>query len=245
MRLPGKQAALIREVLVPIHPDGWKFIAVFAAVTLILFFVSQPLGWIALLATIWCIYFFRDPWRVTPLRTGLVVAPADGRIVSIGPAVPPIELGMGPTPRMRIGIFLNVFDVHVNRTPIGGKIVKLAYHKGKFLNASLDKASDENERMAIRIAPADVEPDAEPGSGDFAVVQIAGLVARRIRCDLREGEEVIAGQRFGIIRFGSRTDVYLPEGITPMVIVGQRTIGGETVIGDRLVLEPPRQGIAH
>jgi phosphatidylserine decarboxylase len=239
--LPRKPAALIREVLVPIHPDGWKFIALFAAVTLVLFLVVQPLGWIALMATAWCVYFFRDPWRVTPLRPGLVVSPADGRIVSIAPAVPPAELGMGPEMMMRIGIFLNVFDVHVNRIPLGGKIVKLAYHKGKYLNASLDKASDENERMAIRIAPADAELE----TGDLAVVQIAGLVARRIRCDLRKGETVITGQRFGIIRFGSRTDIYLPAGIVPMVVVGQRAIGGETVIGDRLSLEPPRHGVAH
>jgi phosphatidylserine decarboxylase len=236
---------LIREVLVPIHPDGWKFIALFAAVTLVLFLVFPPLGWIALMATLWCVYFFRDPWRVTPLRAGLVVSPADGRVVSIAPAVPPAELGLGPAPMMRIGIFLNVFDVHVNRIPLGGRIVKLAYHKGKYLNASLDKASDENERMAIRIAPADAAPGAPPGSGDMAVVQIAGLVARRIRCDLREGEDVITGQRFGIIRFGSRTDVYLPAGTVPMVVVGQHTIGGETVIGDSRSNEPPRHGIAH
>jgi phosphatidylserine decarboxylase len=236
---------LIREVLVPIHPDGWKFIAIFAAVTLVLFWLFPPLGWIALLATMWCVYFFRDPWRVTPLRAGLVISPADGRIVSIAPAVPPIELGMGPVAMLRIGIFLNVFDVHVNRIPLGGKIVKLAYHKGKYLNASLDKASDENERMAIRITPADAETDAAPGTADLAVVQIAGLVARRIVCDLREGEQVITGQRFGIIRFGSRTDIYLPAGTVPTVVVGQRAVGGETVIGDRRSLEPPRHGVAH
>jgi phosphatidylserine decarboxylase len=236
---------LIREVLVPIHPDGWKFIAIFAVVTLILFWLVPPLGYIALLATMWCVYFFRDPWRVTPLRAGLVVSPADGRIISIAPAVPPAELGMGPVPLTRIGIFLNVFDVHVNRVPLGGKVVKLAYHKGKFLNASLDKASDENERMAIRIAPADDEPGAESGTGDLAVVQIAGLVARRIVCDLREGETVITGQRFGIIRFGSRTDIYLPAGAVPTVIVGQRAVGGETVIADRRTTEAPRHGVAH
>lgn len=236
---------MIREVLVPIHPDGWKFIAIFAVVTLLLLWLFPPLGWIAVLATVWCIYFFRDPWRVTPLRAGLVISPADGRIISIAPAVPPAELGMGPAPLMRIGIFLNVFDVHVNRVPLGGKIVKLAYHKGKFLNASFDKASDENERMAIRIAPADDEPGTEPGANDLAVVQIAGLVARRIVCDLREGETVITGQRFGIIRFGSRTDIYLPAGAVPTVIVGQRAVGGETVIADRRTTEAPRHGVAH
>jgi phosphatidylserine decarboxylase len=236
---------LIREVLVPIHPDGWKFIAIFAVVTLLLLWLFPPLGWIAVLATMWCVYFFRDPWRVTPLRAGLVISPADGRIISIAPAVPPAELGMGPAPLTRIGIFLNVFDVHVNRVPLGGKIVKLAYHKGKFLNASFDKASDENERMAIRIAPADNEPETEFGTGDLAVVQIAGLVARRIVCELREGETVITGQRFGIIRFGSRTDIYLPAGAVPTVVVGQRAVGGETVIADRRTTEAPRHGVAH
>jgi phosphatidylserine decarboxylase len=147
---------------------------------------------------------------------------------------------MGSAAMTRIGIFLNVFDVHVNRIPVGGRIAKLSYRKGKFVNASLDKASEDNERMAIRISPMD-----EPGGGDVAVVQIAGLIARRIVCDLREREEVIAGQRFGIIRFGSRTDVYLPSGWVPLVIAGQRVIGGETVIADRSAQEPPRQGFVH
>lgn len=232
---------MIREVLTPIHPDGWKFIAIFAAVTVILFVVFPPLGWVALVATLWCVYFFRDPWRVTPLRAGLMVSPADGRIVSIAPAVPPVELGLGGTPMMRIGIFLNVFDVHVNRIPLGGRIVKLAYRPGTFVNASLDKASEDNERMAIRIAPTgSVLPEE-----DIAVVQIAGLVARRIVCPLHEGEETITGQRFGLIRFGSRTDIYLPAGWVPLVVVGQRAVGGETVIADRLTQEAPRQGVAH
>src|SRR5262249_4804678 len=162
----------------------------------------------------WCAYFFRDPWRVTPRRSGLMVSPADGRVVSVGPAVPPAELEMGSAPMTRIGIFLNVFDVHVNRIPVGGQVRKLAYRKGKFFNASLDKASVDNERMAIRITPEDGAAD---GSGDLAVIQIAGLVARRIVCQLRQGEQVVTGQRFGLIRFGSRTDIYLPEGWVPMV----------------------------
>lgn len=224
--------------LAPLHPDGWKFVGIFALVTAVLFIFAPPLGWVGLVLTVWCAYFFRDPWRVTPQRAGLMVSPADGRVLSVGPAVPPTELDMGLSAMTRIGIFLNVFDVHVNRIPVGGRVTKLSYRKGKFVNASLDKASEDNERMAIRIAPAD-------GAGDVALVQIAGLVARRIVCDLREREDVVAGQRFGIIRFGSRTDVYLPDGWVPLVIIGQRVIGGETVIADRSAQEAPRQGFAH
>jgi phosphatidylserine decarboxylase len=228
----------MRHFLAPLHPDGWKFIGIFALVTVLLFIFMPPLGWVGLVLTVWCAYFFRDPWRVTPQRAGLMVSPADGRVLSVAPAVPPAELDMGAAAMTRIGIFLNVFDVHVNRIPVGGRVTKLSYRKGKFVNASLDKASEDNERMAIRIAPAD-------DAGDVAVVQIAGLVARRIVCDLREREDVIAGQRFGIIRFGSRTDIYLPAGWIPLVIAGQRVIGGETVIADRRAQEAPRQGFAH
>jgi phosphatidylserine decarboxylase len=228
----------MNHFLAPLHPDGWKFVGIFVLATIVLFLVAPPLGWIGLVLTIWCAYFFRDPWRVTPLRSGLMVSPADGRVLSVAPAVPPAELAMGSEPMMRVGIFLNVFDVHVNRIPVGGRVVKLSYRKGKFVNASLDKASEDNERMAIRIAPTD-------GTGDIAVVQIAGLIARRIVCDLREREDVIAGQRFGIIRFGSRTDVYMPAGWVPLVIAGQRVVGGETVIADRSAQEAPRQGFAH
>lgn len=231
----------MKDFLTPLHPDGWKFVASFAAVTLLLFFFVPPLGWIALVVTLWCAYFFRDPWRVTPQRSGLMVSPADGRVVSVAKAVPPAELGMGTVAMTRIGIFLNVFDVHVNRIPVAGRIRKLSYRKGKFVNASLDKASDDNERMAIRISPVDGGPE----GSDLAVVQIAGLVARRIVCNLREGEDVVTGQRFGLIRFGSRTDIYLPEAWVPMVVVGQRAIGGETVIADLRAQEPPRQGLAH
>ena len=228
----------MRHFLAPLHPDGWKFIGIFALVTVLLFIFTPPLGWVGLVLTVWCAYFFRDPWRVTPQRAGLMVSPADGRVLSVAPAVPPAELDMGAAAMTRIGIFLNVFDVHVNRIPIGGRVTKLSYRKGKFVNASLDKASEDNERMAIRIAPAD-------DAGDVAVVQIAGLIARRIVCDLREREDVIVGQRFGIIRFGSRTDIYLPAGWIPLVIAGQRVIGGETVIADRRAQEAPRQGFAH
>lgn len=228
---------MLRQVLAPIHPDGWRFVAIFAVVTALLFWVAAPLGWIGVVGTLWCLYFFRDPWRVTPLRDGLVVAPADGRVVAVGPAVPPAELGMGDAPMRRIGIFLNVLDVHVNRMPMAGRVVKRAYHAGKFLNASLDKASAENERMAIRLATA--------SGADLAVVQVAGLVARRIVCTVDEGQEVVAGQRFGLIRFGSRTDVYLPEGWSVLALVGQRVVGGETVIADALAQEPPRRGVTH
>ncbi len=228
---------MLKDVLTPIHPDGWRFIAIAAVAALLLFWLWTPLGWLGVIVTLWCAYFFRDPWRVTPTRPGLVIAPADGVVVSVGRAVPPAELAMGETPMIRIGIFLNIFDVHINRVPMAGKIVKLAYHAGKFLNASLDKASEENERMAIRIATSE--------GADIAVVQIAGLVARRIVCQLGEGQEVIAGQRFGLIRFGSRTDVYLPATWTPLAIQGQRVIGGETVLADARAQEPARQGVEH
>lgn len=232
----------MKDFLTPLHPDGWKFVAAFAVATILLFFVAAPLGWIGLVATLWCAYFFRDPWRVTPQRSGLAVSPADGRVLSVGPAVPPAELEMGSLAMTRIGIFLNVFDVHVNRIPVAGRVRKLSYRKGKFVNASLDKASADNERMAIRITP---EGGAADGSGDLAVVQIAGLIARRIVCYLRQGEEVVTGQRFGLIRFGSRTDIYLPEGWVPLVVPGQYAIGGETVIADHRAQEPPRRGVAH
>ena len=231
----------MRDFFAPVHPDGWKFVALFALATILLFILAPPLGWIGLVLTVWCAYFFRDPWRVTPLRAGLMVSPADGRVLSVGSAVPPEELEMGSATMTRISIFLNVFDVHVNRIPVGGRITKLSYRKGKFVNASLDKASEDNERMAIRISPM----GGHDGAGDIAVVQIAGLIARRIVCDLREREEVVAGQRFGIIRFGSRTDVYLPPGWVPLVIAGQRVVGGETVIADHSAQEPPRQGFVH
>ncbi len=228
---------MLKNVLTPIHPDGWRFIAIAAVAALLLFWLWTPLGWLGVIVTLWCVYFFRDPWRVTPTRAGLVIAPADGLVVSVGRAAPPAELAMGETPMMRIGIFLNIFDVHVNRVPMAGRVQKLAYHPGKFLNASLDKASEVNERMAIRIASS--------AGAEIAVVQIAGLVARRIVCRLTEGQDVIAGQRFGLIRFGSRTDVYLPATWTPLVIAGQRVTGGETVIADAHAQEPPRQGVEH
>ena len=225
-----------RRIFPPIHPDGWRFIAAFAVATLLLWWLARPLGWIGLALTIWCAAFFRDPWRVSPQRAGLVLAPADGTVVTIDEAPPPAELEMGAAPMRRIGIFLSLLDVHINRVPAAGKVVKLAYRDGKFLNASLDKASAENERMAIRLKTAD---------SDIAVVQIAGLVARRIVCNLVEGQEVAAGQRFGLIRFGSRADLYLPLAVAHFAVMGQRMIGGETVIADLFAREAARSGVVH
>jgi phosphatidylserine decarboxylase len=198
---------------------------------------SSVFLWLGLIATTWCVYFFRDPVRVTPIREGLIVSPADGVVQKIVTMVPPVELELGDAERVRVSIFLNVFDVHVNRIPIEGSITKLHYNPGKFLNASLDKASEENERQSAKITM----PDGET----LGVVQIAGLVARRILCDLKEGQSVKTGERFGIIRFGSRTDVYLPLGVTPLVIVGQRAVGGETIIADMKSTENERVGVQH
>lgn len=224
----------LKHVIVPIHKDGHKFIVIFGAVALLLALFSEGLGFVGLVLTCWCVYFFRDPPRVTPAREGLVISPADGIISQITTAVPPKELGMPETPLTRISVFLNVFDVHINRAPIGGVITKMHYYPGKFLNASLDKASEENERNALRITI--------PEGKDFAVVQIAGLVARRILTFVKEGEPITGGARFGLIRFGSRTDLYLPEGVVPMVMEGQRMLGGETVIADMRSTEPARTG---
>ncbi len=216
-----------------VHEAGWPFIGLFFVVSLGLFWLAEPLGWIGLLLTAWCVYFFRDPPRQSPVREGLVLAPADGRVQWVGPAVPPAEMELGDQPVMRISIFLNVFDVHVNRIPIDGMISRAEYHPGKFLNASLDKASEVNERQAAVIDLAD--------GRKVGVVQIAGLVARRIICHLKVGQSVRAGERFGLIRFGSRTDLFLPDGVAPLVAVGQRTVGGETVMADLASTEMQRQ----
>ena len=192
--------------------------------TLLLWWLWTPLVVLGLVLTCWCIYFFRDPERVTPTRKGLVISPADGVVQMIEEAVPPSELDMGETPLTRVSVFMNVFNVHVNRIPTDGKITRLAYRPGKFVNASLDKASIDNERQAVRMVTEDGQ--------EIAFVQIAGLVARRILCSLANDQPVRAGERFGMIRFGSRVDVFLPEGVTPMVCVGQTTIAGETVLAD-------------
>lgn len=224
----------IRAVLVPINSEGYRFIAIFAVVTLVLFWIADPLGWLGVLATVWCVYFFRDPPRVTPIRDGLIISPADGVVRSVEPAVPPAELGMGEARRLRIAVFMNVFDVHVNRVPASGEITGLHYHPGKFFNASLDKASEENERQALRMTTTDGK--------DIAFVQIAGLVARRILCTAFIGQHVRAGERFGMIRFGSRVDVYLDDGMVPMVMPGQRAVAGETVLADGRAGEARREG---
>lgn len=213
----------IRSAMVPIHPEGRIFIAAFAIVAFILFLIWQPLGWIGTGLTVWCALFFRDPVRVTPMREGLVVSGADGVVCDVKAAVPPPELGLGAEPLPRVAVFMNVFDVHVNRAPIGGRVARIAYTAGKFLNADLDKASEDNERNGIVIDSA---------YGKVGAVQIAGLVARRIVCFTREQETLAAGQRFGMIRFGSRVDHYLPAGTEPLVGVGQRAVAGETVIAD-------------
>jgi len=217
--------ATIQMVLSKPHPAGKPFIYGGAAVAVVggLLFGGW-IFWPATLFTLFCLYFFRDPERVTPSRRNIVVAPADGRVVMVGEAVPPSELGLGDAPLPRVAIFLSVLDVHVNRVPIEGRITKIAYRPGLFLNAALDKASDDNERNAMAIRTSD--------GRDLAVVQIAGLIARRIVCTVREGDLLSTGERFGIIRFGSRTDVYLPPGTRPLVSVGQTMIGGETVIAE-------------
>jgi phosphatidylserine decarboxylase len=211
----------IRRNLAPIHREGYLFVAGFFVATLILWWIWSPLGWIGLIATLWCAYFFRDPARVTPVGADLVIAPADGIVSFAGYAAPPPELGLGMGPLQRVSIFMSVFDCHVNRTPVEGRVERIVYHPGLFLNADLDKASEDNERNSIVIdAPL----------GRFGVVQIAGLIARRIICFTREGAHVSAGERIGLIRFGSRVDVYLPANVQIVVGVDSRAVAGETVI---------------
>jgi phosphatidylserine decarboxylase len=229
---------MLRQIISPIHPDGWKFVAIGIVATLILFLIWHPAGWAALLLTLWIVYFFRDPWRVTPMRPGLIISPADGIVVSVAPVPPPPELQMGAEPVTRIGIFLNLFDVHVARTPVAGAVAARVYTPGRFINASLDKASEHNERLALRLSTSDDGPD-------IACVLIAGLVARRIVCPLLAGQRVGVGERIGIIRFGSRVDVYCPPPYVTVVIAGQRMIAGETVIADSTAAEPVREGSNH
>jgi phosphatidylserine decarboxylase len=213
----------VRRLIVPIHKEGYAFIAIGVVAMLVLGSLWRPFGWIAALITIWICYFFRDPARATPQRDGLVISPADGRVSQIASAVPPPELELPSEPMTRISIFMNVFDCHVNRAPIAGKVAKIAYTPGLFFNAELDKASEDNERNAILI---------ENGKTKLIMVQIAGLIARRIVPFVKPGQEVFAGERVGLIRFGSRVDVYLPEGVAPLVAEGQTAIAGETVLAD-------------
>jgi phosphatidylserine decarboxylase len=220
---------------VRINRAGWPFIAIAAVLALALAQIAEPLGWIGAVVTAWCAYFFRDPERTTPTRPGLVVSPADGLVLPVTTAVPPPELEMGEAALTRVSIFMDIFDVHVNRIPADGVLKASRYRPGKFFNASFDKASIDNERRSFRLAL--------PDGREIAFVQIAGLVARRIRCDVAEGQAVQIGERFGLIRFGSRVDVFLPAGVSPLVVEGQRTLAGETVIADLNHAEPPRVGV--
>jgi phosphatidylserine decarboxylase len=232
---PHSVLSTITDFLVPVHTDGYKFLIPAAGVTLLIWLLLPftLIGYIALVATGYIAYFFRDPPRVTPLREGLIIAPADGRISSIDHVKPPSELGLGADERLRISIFLSVFDVHINRAPVAGRITKSVYVPGQFLNAALDKASEENERRSIVISTAQGEP--------VACVQIAGLIARRIVTFKVEGDPVGVGERYGLIRFGSRVDVFLPPGRGCLVAVGQRAVGGETVLADLRSAEIERE----
>jgi len=226
--------SMLSTFVKPMHREGRKFVAIFAGITLVLFLIWLPLGWLGVGLTVWCYYFFRDPERVTPTRPGLMVSPADGVISLLEPAVPPAELGLGDAPMTRVSVFMNVFNCHVNRLPLAGRITQVAYRPGLFLNASLDKASSDNERNGLAVETAE--------GVRYGVVQIAGLVARRILCEVKAGQELATGARFGLIRFGSRLDIYLPEGVNPLVCIGQTTIAGETVIADLQADEPARAG---
>ena len=214
-----------RRYLLPnINPEGWRFVGIFAAITALLAMIWQPLGWVGLVLTIWCFYFFRDPERVTPDVKDVVVSPADGIVQMITKVKAPEELGMGNKQYTRVSVFMSVFNVHVNRAPASGKITKAVYVPGKFLNATLDKASKDNERQLLAMKTT--------SGKEICFVQIAGLVARRILCEAKEGMDYKVGERFGLIRFGSRLDVYLPEGVEPQVCVGQTMVAGETVLAN-------------
>lgn len=215
---------LARGMVPPMHPAGRPFVAGAAIATLLVRLRFKRLGVVLGLVTAWVAWFFREPKRVTPTRPNIAVAPADGTVSHVVDAVPPAELGLGTQPMTRVSVFLSVFDVHVQRVPADGEIVQVSYHPGKFLSADLDKASEENERNTVWLRTVD--------GHDLVVVQIAGLVARRIVCEVAEGEKVAAGQTYGLIRFGSRVDLYVPRGSRVLVEAGQRTIGGETVLAE-------------
>ena len=214
--------SMLSTFVKPMHTEGRKFVAIFAAITLVLFLLWEPLGWVGVGLTVWVYYFFRNPERVVPNEDGIMVSPADGIVSLLEPAVPPRELGLGSEPMTRVSVFMSVFNCHVNRIPAAGRITTVAYHHGKFLNASLDKASEQNERNGITVELSD--------GRQYGVVQIAGLVARRIMCWSKEGSDIQRGERFGLIRFGSRLDIYLPSGAEPTVQIGQTMIAGETII---------------
>lgn len=213
----------IRNTLVPIHKEGYVFVAIFFVVSLVLGYFAEPLFWIGLVLTLWCAYFFRDPERVIPQDDDLILSPADGRISHVAMVVPPVELGLGPDPMLRISVFMNVFNCHINRSPVRGQVKTIEYRAGQFVNAELDKASSDNERNGLVI---------ESRHGNVGVVQIAGFVARRIVCWVKPTEPVNAGERFGLIRFGSRLDVFVPEGGHARVSIGQLAIAGETILAE-------------
>lgn len=223
-----------RFILPPIHPEGWRFVGVFAAVTVLMWMLFKPVGVVCLALTVWCYFFFRDPRRAVPAGDTLVLSPADGIVSAIAEVVPPKELEIGEEPMTRISIFMSVFSVHVNRAPMTGKITKMFYRPGAFVDVSLDKESENNERQELAM---------ETVTGQkIAFVQIAGLVARRILTFVKEGDQLKAGERFGLIRFGSRLDVYLPKGVAPLVLEGQTAVAGETILADMAVSAPARKG---
>ncbi len=226
----------ILSIFVPIHPEGYRFIGTLAGASFILFFIDAILGWMGVGLTLWCAYFFRDPVRMVPQREGLVTSPADGVVSLIGEATPPPELGLGLATRTRISVFLSLFDCHVNRMPVSGTIALAKYRTGRFLSADTDKASEANERQSLLIKLEDGQ--------DMVVVQMAGMVSRRILCWVEEDEKYTIGERFGLIRFGSRVDIYLPNGVEPLVAIGQRVLAGETIMADLTSKEKARQGRA-
>ena len=215
----------LKNFFPPINTAGYPFIILFALFALILSLISDFLGWIGVILTLWCVYFFRDPERVIPEKKNIIISPADGKILFAGLSKTPENLSDNKQRDLnKVSIFMNIFNVHVNRIPISGKVIWLKYVPGTFLNASLDKSSEDNERMIVKI---------EVSKGIFIyVVQIAGLIARRIKCDLTENESVTIGQRYGLIRFGSRVDVYFPKDFNILVNKGQTSISGETILAD-------------
>ena len=235
-KLWAAMRAMVRPIMFAVHPEGYKFAFIFALVSVVLFAVSTMLGGLGVILTLWCVWFFRDPMRVTPQRAGLVISPADGVVNMITMAAPPPELELGDAPLPRVSVFMNVFNCHINRIPISGKVRRTLYRTGSFFNASLDKASADNERQVLLI-------EGKAGA-QIIVVQIAGLVARRIVCWAEEEQKFVAGERFGLIRFGSRCDVYLPKGTVPLVAVGQLAIGGETILADLKSTERTRKTIS-
>lgn len=223
-----------RYLLPPLHEEGPRFLALFFVLAAVLAWIWLPLLVVGAVLIVWCFFFFRDPKRYVPTRPGLMVSPASGIVQMVGPSVPPPELEMGDAPLTRVSVFMSVFDCHVNRIPVGGEIIKEVYRPGKFMDASLDKASEHNERQSVRLRTDD--------GREIAFVQIAGLLARRIRCDIKAGQKLETGDRFGLIRFGSRVDVYLPPGTNPLVVLGQNCISGETILADLASDEPERDG---